>query len=162
MQETVNANGVGNWNRGSLGNLNVKPSESPSVGLTACSNEGWNGANGANVSMNDRAFELYYGDSDNVVHELVFNFGTQLWTSHFSFLNTMASAGIACSASSTSFSYVFLSNTDDELELWWKDSNDTAVNSAARSTTHPLGTWSKGKALIFLVLRNVTRLVLKC
>ncbi|MCJ1265925.1 hypothetical protein MMC22_005807 [Lobaria immixta] len=159
LQETVNANGAGNWNRGSLGNLNVKPSESPSVGLTACSNERWNGAN---VSINDRVFELYYGDSDNLVHELTYNFGSKSWTSHANFPNTLASAGIACSASNASFSYVFLSNNKDQLELWWKDSNDTAANSAANSTTHPLGTWTKGKTPILLILSFDVLSVQRC
>lgn len=151
LQETINVNGAGNWNPGPLGNLNVKPSESPGVGLTACSNELWNGGN---VSINDRVFELYYGDKDSVVHELIYNFGSQRWTSQASFPNTMASAGIACSASNASFSYVFLSNTDNQLELWWKDANDTAANSAANSTNHPLGTWTKGKTPTLLIISS--------
>ncbi|MCJ1423915.1 hypothetical protein MMC29_001800 [Sticta canariensis] len=140
LQEMVNANGKSNWSPGSLGNLNVKPSESPSVGLNACSNERFNGAN---VSINERVFELYYGDKDGLVHELIYSFGNESWTPQVSFPNTMASAGIACSTSNSSFSYVFLSNTNHQLELWWKDSNDTAANRAANTPKHPLGTWNK-------------------
>lgn len=142
LQETVNADGTGNWHRGPLGTINIAPSLSSSVGLTACSNERWNGDN---VTKNERVFELYYGASDNLVHELIYNFGSNAWTPHFSFPDSNGNAGIACSASNTSLSYVFLSNTDNELEIWWKDSNDTVANSAANTTNHPLGVWSKGK-----------------
>ena len=114
------------------------------------------------MSINDRVFELYYGDSDNLVHELIYNFGSKSWTSHANFPNTLASAGIACSASNASFSYVFLSNNNDQLELWWKDSNDTAANSAANSTTHPLGTWTKGKTPILLILSFDVLSVQRC
>ncbi|MCJ1422751.1 hypothetical protein MMC29_000631 [Sticta canariensis] len=55
----------------------------------------------------------------------------------------MASAGITCATSNSSFSYVSLSKTDHQLEIWWKDLNDTAANRAAYSTKHPLGTWNK-------------------
>ena len=140
----VNANGASNWHSGPLGTLNVTLSESKSVGLAACSNERWDGEN---MTASNRMFELYCGSSDNVVHELIYNFGTRSWTSRSSFPNTNGNAGIACSASNSSFSYVFLSNTDNKLELWWKDSNETAANSAANTTTHPLGVWSKGKSL---------------
>ena len=113
------------------------PSDSKSVGLTACSDEPFNGGN-------TTAFELYYGGRDNRVHELIYNFGSQSWTSHFTFPSATGNAGIACSASGTSISYVFLSNIDNELELWWKDSNVTTANIAANTTAHPLGIWSKG------------------
>lgn len=159
LQETINANGKSNWSPGSLGNLNIKPSESLSVGLNACSNERFNGAN---VSINDRVFELYYGDKDSLVHELIYNFGNESWTSHGSFPNTLASAGIACSTSNSSFSYVFLSNTKHQLELWWKDSNDTAANRAANTPTHPLGTWNKGKTPSLPTLSSDPRFVLRC
>lgn len=148
LQETINANGKSSWSRGSLGNLNVKPSESLSVGLNACSNERFNGAN---VSINDRTFEVYYGGKDGLVHELIYNFGNESWTSLGSFPNTVASAGLACSTSLSSFSYVFLSNTDHQLEIWWKDSNDTAENRGANTTKHPLGTWTKGKIADLLI-----------
>lgn len=151
LQETINSDGASIWDRGSLGNLNVIPSTSDSVGLTACSNERWNGAN---VPMEERTFELYYGGNDTLVHELIFNFGNRSWTSHSPFPNTQGNAGIACSASNASWSYVFLTNTENKLELWWKDSNNTAANNAARTTSHPLGIWSKGKCLHFLAYRS--------
>lgn len=151
LQETINANGKSNWSPGSLGNLDVKPSESLSVGLNACSNERFNGAN---VSIADRVFELYYGDKDGLVHELIYHFGNETWTAYGSFQNTMASAGIACSTSNSSFSYLYLSNTDHQLELWWKDSNVTAANRASNSTKHPLGTWTKGKTPNLLILSS--------
>lgn len=91
------------------------------------------------------AIELYYGGEGNLVHELLYNFTTQSWTPQFSFPSTIGSAGIACSASDTSLSYVFLSNIRNGLEVWWKDSNTTSANSAANTTAHPLGIWSKGK-----------------
>lgn len=89
-------------------------------------------------------FELYYGGKDNLVHELIYNFASQSWTSHFTFPSTTGNAGIACSTSNSSMSYVFLSNIKNELELWWKDSNVTAANSAANTIGRPLGIWSKG------------------
>lgn len=112
------------------------------------------------MSINDRVLELYYGGSDNLVHELIYNYGSQLWTSHASFPKTVANAGIACSASNASFSYVFLSNTNNQLEIWWKDSNGTAANSAANTTSHPLGIWTKGetpRSLIALCARFVLK-----
>lgn len=94
--------------------------------------------------MTDPAFELYYGGPDNMVHELIYHFKTNEWTSHATFMDSNGNGGIACSASNTSFSYMFASSKENTLELWWKDSNDTAANRAANTSTHPLGVWTKG------------------
>lgn len=147
LQETINADGASKWHRGSLGNLNVMPSTALSVGLAACSNEQWNGG-----KLADPVLELYYGGRDNLVHELIYNFNSQEWTSHALFPNTNGNAELACSASNTSISYMFSSSMDNKLELWWKDSNTTVANSAANTTAHPLGVWTKGieRCLFFL------------
>jgi len=86
------------------------------------------------MTASDQKFELYYGGDDNLVHEVQYDFGSLTWTSQATFANTNGNAGIACSASDSSLSYVFLSNTQNKLELWWKDGNQTAV----KSTKHPL------------------------
>ena len=99
--------------------------------------QGWDGAN---MTANDRSFHLYYGGDDNLVHELQYNLSSLEWAPQTTFANTNGNAGIACSASDSSLSYVFLANTQDKLELWWKDGSHTAANC----TKHPVGTWNKG------------------
>lgn len=131
----------------------VTPSKSSSVGLTACSNERWDGGN-----VTDPAFELYYGGSDGLIHELMYHFNNQSWNSRDTFADTNGNGGIACSFSNTSFSYMFSSSKDNKLQLWWKDYNDTAANRAANTDTHPLGVWTQGKAfrIRFFIARPLT------
>lgn len=96
---------------------------------------------GANMTASEQKFELYYGGDDNLVHELQYNFGSLTWSTQATFVNTNGNAGIECSASDPNLSYVFLSNIENKLELWWKDDNKNATNSTKR----PVGVWRKGR-----------------
>lgn len=95
--------------------------------------------------MTDPQFELYYGGDDGLVHEMIYHYNTDEWSSHAIFADTNGNAGISCSGSNTSMSYMFSSSKDNKLQFWWKDSNNTEANRAVNTSTHPLGVWTQGK-----------------
>ena len=85
---------------------------------------------------------LYAGGSHGLVQEYAYTHANNSWAVGFTFPDTNGYAGI----SGTWFPYqltmatLMMMNTNDELELWWKDTNSSATGNA----THPVGEWVRG------------------
>lgn len=103
-------------------------SESAAVGLRATFNSG--------------LMLLYYGTKDNLIQELTYNSTNQSWQSGFSFAKSNGNSGIdlVYNPDVPSISQILLLNSTYQLELWWKDYNETYVASPA----HPVGVWTRG------------------
>lgn len=74
------------------------------------------------------------------MQELAWAVGSTSWTSDFLFPNINGNGGLSCAGAGSGTSYLYLLNSRNQLELWWKDFNTAGTNS----TNHPLGLWTKG------------------
>ena len=128
----VRSNESDEWQKGTLGELHIATSESATVGLSTFSERFE-----SNIGM-----LLYYGTKDNLVQELTYNSANQSWQSGFSFATSNGNSGIQLvyGFEAPSVHQILLLNSAYQLELWWKDYNETSVASPA----HPVGEWTRG------------------
>ncbi|MCJ1265760.1 hypothetical protein MMC22_005640 [Lobaria immixta] len=131
LQDLVRSNESDEWQKGTLGELQIATSESATVGLYASPTRFE-----SNIDM-----LLYYGTKDNLVQELTYSSTNQSWQSGFSFAKSNGNSGIQLvyHPEVASIHLLLLLNSDYHLELWWKDSNETSVASPA----HPVGEWTR-------------------
>ncbi|KAI9714594.1 MAG: hypothetical protein M1812_006399 [Candelaria pacifica] len=139
LQETINSNHSNVWTKGPVGKANHEVFNSPTVGLTAC----WNGDYyGAKDGISGGGVRLFYGVNDTAVQELSWAYGDDQWGIGQTITGARGDSGLICAGVGSGTSYLYLQNTDDDLELWWKDFNVTG----AQTPGHPSGMWNKGPA----------------
>ncbi|KAI9876342.1 MAG: hypothetical protein M1830_006739 [Pleopsidium flavum] len=146
IQEMIHSNTSNRWIKGSLGSFNFKVSESASVDLAACYNDQWYGS----AAGSSGGIRLFYGASNTTVQELSWAVGSTAWTSDFLFPRVNGKGGLSCAGAGSGTSYLYLLDSHNQLELWWKDFNTAAVNS----TNHPLGVWTQGPTAATSVRTN--------
>lgn len=93
-----------------MGAQSWNASESSSVDLSACYNEQYSGG-----------LRLFYGVSNTTIQELSWSFGTSEWLLGYSFPRVNGEGGISCAGGGSGISYLYLLNTQNQLELWWRD-----------------------------------------
>lgn len=98
-------------------------SENPLVALQS----GWDLEQSGNMS-------LYYGTRDGLVQELTYNAAMKRWQQGFSFAMSNGNSGIDLRVRDAIHRYMICLNSAYQLEIWWKDFNDSAV----ASSTHPV------------------------
>ncbi|KAI9705860.1 MAG: hypothetical protein M1836_005266 [Candelina mexicana] len=137
LQETINSNHSNSWTTGPIGKANRKAFDSPTVGLTSC----WNGDYyGAKNGVPGGGVRLFYGVNRTAVQELSWAYGDDQWGVGQTLTGTRGDSGLICAGVNSGTSYLYLQNSDDELELWWKDFNTTGPQTPG----HPSGIWNKG------------------
>lgn len=124
----IHSNESDEWQKGTLGDLQVLASDSPAVGLRATFEAG-----------NYPSMRLYYGTTDNSIQELTYNSSNKSW--HYTFLFPMSNgnSGIELKKNNST-RYVICLNSAYQLEMWWKDFDVLPVESPA----HPVGVWTRG------------------
>ena len=85
---------------------------------------------------------FYAGGDDSLIHEFTWDSASNVWGLGYTFPNSNGNAGAKrWPGSSNSVSYLYMQNTNYELELWWKEYDTSQTNSS----THPRGVWNQGK-----------------
>ena len=81
---------------------------------------------------------IYYGGSDNLVHEVSSAASSDDWSETFVFPSSLnANAGLAGSTIST-YGYLYGLDPDNNLGAWWINRNASAPS--------PVDVWTKGKS----------------
>ena len=127
-------NSDGEYINGYFGSLNIRIADGPNAAFEACWQDLWYGSNVGNSP----GIRLYIGQQDGLVHEYMWDQDSNKWSTGYIFPNSNANAGAACWPGG--LSYLYMQNTQKELQMLWKDYNTSATNS----TTHPLGVWNQG------------------
>ena len=136
LQEVIKSNTSDSWVNGPLGLLNLLASRSSSVDLAVCYNDLFYGRSVGTSG----GIRLFYGASGTTVQEYAWAVGATSWTAGFTFRDVNGNGGLTCAGAGSGTSYLYLLNTQNQVELWWKDFNTAAVNS----TNHPIDVWTRG------------------
>lgn len=131
MQDLVRLNESDEWQEGTLGELHMVTSESLVVGARA-----------TRVRTFGIDMLLYYRTRENLVQELTYNLVHKSWQVGFLFSTSNDNSGIELSYAdkAPSIRQIIFLNQAYQLEVWWKDFNESAVASPA----HPVGVWTRG------------------
>ena len=89
---------------------------------------------------------LWYAKNSTSFDAVGWTYGDTAWSEQQTFDGYNGHAGVGCySWGPDSDTYVFFVNTDDEINILWKDLNTTLTGN----TTHPVNEWTKsGSSLI--------------
>jgi hypothetical protein len=137
LSDWRNSNISQSWSQGTLRSGNFKVSDSPSVGLSACVNKAWYGSP---YNISGLGIRLYYGRSDNIIQELGWSLdGPTTWFKGASFPNSNGAGGVECTVRGASITYVWMENSQGQLQQMWYD-----FNLSANTATHLPGTWVAG------------------
>lgn len=137
LSDWINSNLTQRWSPGTLRSGNFAVSNSSHVGLTACVNTQWYGAP-ANIA--GLGIRLYYGRADNIIQELGWNLdGQTAWFNGTNFADSNGAGGVECTVRGASITYVWLENTQGQLQQMWYD-----FNMSAATPNHTVGEWVAG------------------
>ena len=139
LQEVISTDALTTWHIGPLGNLGIEIS-ALSVALAAIYSDVWFGT----IMGNSSGIRLYYGATDNQVHELAYALSSQLWSPQSVLNGTIGNAGIAASTvnEDSGTAYIYTLDTANKISLWTLNST---VKSNSAATTY--GNLTKGTAL---------------
>ncbi|KAI9810614.1 MAG: hypothetical protein M1827_006176 [Pycnora praestabilis] len=115
LQDVINSNNSNTWTPGLLGDSKFRANKDSTVGLAVCENDDLYGDNGSGGGM-----RLYYGSTDTTIQELSWGFGDTEWTKSTELTGVNGNGGIECRGVAQDPSYLFVENTDNKLELWYK------------------------------------------
>ncbi|KAL8729859.1 MAG: hypothetical protein Q9181_004855 [Wetmoreana brouardii] len=134
LQQQTSEDGMATWHKGYLGNSHfVASTSATALSINRASTR--SGASNARMLGSPR---IFYGASDNLVHELIYLSGGGGWVStNFTFANTNGNAGHTAAWFEEHWSlYLFVVNTTNFLKVWSLDTNTT-------SPEFPYGVWSE-------------------
>lgn len=134
-------------------------STSPHVGLSACVNQAWYGLP---YDINGLGIRLYYGSSDDNVHELTWALGNTAWSAGHEFPESNGQGGVECTVRNLSITNVWLENSNGSLQHMWYE-----FNNSTETPTHPVAQWVPGQSYgpikpnsaISAIISNVTNFV---
>ena len=135
------------WNKGSLGGLNHNASTVPGGALSASfrlESYGINRGEGGGI----RLFANSIIDG-NILLEISYDCDSDKWARGFQFANSSGRAGAAV-VSGTDLATMHLINRQNNLEIWWWLSSDTATKN-----DFPVGNWIQGMLTLTLYLSIV-------
>ncbi|SLM41057.1 hypothetical protein LPUS_11955 [Lasallia pustulata] len=138
-----NSNGYTNWSSGTIGSLKIWAADTPNAAFDVCWEKSWYGSNVGNSP----GLRLYIGEQDGLVHEYILDQDSNKWSTGYIFLKSNGNAGAICWPGV--ISYLYMQNSQETLQLWWKDYNSDAINS----TTHPPSGWVEGSLAAGLDVR---------
>jgi hypothetical protein len=140
------------WQPGPLSDLNLKAFDSPSTGLQAC----WKGnfygdsdftkfptASGLNNTQpfeGQKGMNIWYAVDDSTFQQYAWYSGQQedVWVPIERWKGFNGHAGVGCySWGEGTTTYTMLNNQENNVEFWWKDTNDTT----ASTESHPINSW---------------------
>ncbi|KAI4114233.1 MAG: hypothetical protein LQ338_008028, partial [Usnochroma carphineum] len=158
ITEIVNSNKTNVWRSGPINDLNLQAMDSANVGLQACwygsfySDAAYNhspvpGQSNNTVSSSDQTvgIHLWYAKGPTSFQSVGWTYGDTAWQLQQTFDGYNGHAGVGCySWGPGSDTYVFFMDSDNELNILWKDLNTTLKNT----TRHPINQWTKTNVTI--------------
>ena len=136
LQEVISKDNLSTWQNGPLGSSSIKTSSS-STALAAMYSQRWFGAtNGSSPGL-----RLYYGSTDNQVHELAFALSDTSWSTQFQFNGSNGNAGTSVSSvdNTTGVARLYMLDMSNNIMSWWLDASIKANGASAL-----YGNWSEG------------------
>ena len=135
LQNVIRDNITSTWTNGNLGGFNFRGSTDSNSALAVCFEANWYGP----VVGKSPGLRLFAGGEDDLIHEYTWALGSTPWETGFTFPKSNGYAGVTCWPDG-GITDVYLQNSDNNLEVWWKDFNTQITNTS----THPLGVWTRG------------------
>ncbi|MCJ1405830.1 hypothetical protein MMC11_009060 [Xylographa trunciseda] len=146
IQNVYKNNLTNAWTTGSIGSQNFKASSQPGAALSVYWSALWAGS----IPGQSGGLVLFAGGLDGLVHEYTWSAdGNDTWNRGFIFPSTNGFAG-AASWPGGGTTNLYLQNSANALEVWWKDFNTEQTNTS----THPVGIWNRGPAAVVQVRTN--------
>ena len=136
LQDLYLTNETTVWNRGLLASLNHNASTVPGGALSASfylESYGINRGIGGGIRLFANS-----GSDGNVLFELSYDYDTSTWARGFRFDDSNGRAGAAV-VGGTDMTTLHLINRQNNLEIWWWLSSNTATKN-----DFPAGNWMKG------------------
>ncbi len=142
------------WQPGPLSSLNLKAFISPSVGLQAC----WKGdfygdsdfakfptasgqTNTVPYDQSHMGMDIWFATDDSTFIQYAWYVGKTTWVQIQKWPGFNGHAGVGCySWGAGTTTYAMLANKQNNLEMWWKDTNINLTSTE----THPINSWVNG------------------
>ncbi|CAI9636034.1 hypothetical protein GT037_001068 [Alternaria burnsii] len=151
VKQLIQSNTSDIWQPGPLSDLNLKAFDSPTTGLQACYKGNFYGDNDytkfptASGLNNTEQFEgqtgmnIWFATDDSTFLQYAWYSGQDdTWAKIEPWSGFNGHAGVGCySWGAGTTSYAMLNNKDNDVEFWWKDTNQ----SAPSTPTHPINSW---------------------
>lgn len=152
VKQIVQDNVTSIWQSGPLNELNLKAFDSPSVGLQACWKGNYygdsdytkfpilTGSNNTKPFDNIKGMNIWFATSESTFQQYAWYSGHEndTWVSIKPWSGMNGHAGVGCySWGDGTSSYAMLSNKDNVVEFWWKDTNSSVQSTEA----HPINSW---------------------
>jgi len=140
------------WEPGPLSDLNLKAFDSPTTGLQAC----WKGDFYGDTDFTEfptasdlnntvpftgrKGMNIWYAIDESTFQQYAWYSGQaeETWIATDKWSGFNGHGGVGCySWGAGSTSYAMLNNKDNDVEFWWKDTNENLTSTE----THPINSW---------------------
>ncbi|KAK5948904.1 hypothetical protein OHC33_009990 [Knufia fluminis] len=151
LRQRINTNeslGLTNvWDDGPLNDLNLKVNDADAVGMQACYFGNYYGSlvnyNDANFSTSNSTpstgMNIWYAAEDTTFEQYEWTTGQSQWSHTRTWPNMNTHAGIGCQSWLTNTtSYVFMINSNNTLNIWWKDIDTNKTSTPS----HPIDAYT--------------------
>ncbi|KAF1948069.1 hypothetical protein EJ02DRAFT_461571 [Clathrospora elynae] len=150
IKQVTLSNATNIWEPGPLSDLNLKAFDSPSIGLQACWKGNYYGdsdftkfptASGLNNTQpfaDIQGMNIWFAIDDSTFQQYAWYDGQDIWVPIQKWSGFNGHAGVGCySWGEGTTTYAMMSNKDNDVEFWWKDTNTTTVSEV----DHPINSW---------------------
>lgn len=150
VKQVYNSNSTSIWQPGPLSDLNLKAMNAPSAGLQACWKGNFYGDSDfskfptASGLQNTQPFEerkginIWYAVDESTFQQYTWYNGQSTWIPVQKWSGFNGHAGVGCySWGEGTTTYAMMANKNNDVEVWWKDTNDTTRSAE----NHPINSW---------------------
>ena len=130
------------WADGPLSKQNLKTWKSNTIGLQACYWGNRYGEWSYDPTIASAGIHIWYASDATVFQQYSWTNGTDDWNFDQQWNDLSGNAGVGCQTWYGMTEYVWFVNTKNELDMYWKDNNQ----SAPASDSHPINEWTSGKS----------------
>lgn len=154
LRQRSNSNTTNVWIDGEINDLNLKVWDAEQVGMQACYYgddygdsdyihtplPGGEAASDSDVEAANTGMHMWYATSATTFEQYGWRFGDNEWQQQETWRGKNGHAGVGCYSwiPDSSTTYAMFANTDDTVEIWWRDTNV----SQPRSSDHPINEWT--------------------
>ncbi|KAH0138365.1 hypothetical protein KCU84_g17947, partial [Aureobasidium melanogenum] len=157
----INSNVTNIWIEGPLTAGNYTVLDADQVGMQACwygndygdadykhsplPNQGNTTTNSTSGSSTDVGMHLWYASDASTFQQLGWRNGDNNWTYQQEWQDKNGHAGLGCySWGPGTTTYVMMVNSQNSVEVWWKDTNTNTSSTAS----HPINQWTNSSVAI--------------
>ncbi|KAG9853337.1 hypothetical protein KCU78_g4579, partial [Aureobasidium melanogenum] len=161
LREKINSNVTNIWIEGPLTAGNYTVLDADQVGMQACwygndygdadykhsplPNQGNTTTNSTSGSSTDVGMHLWYASDASTFQQLGWRNGDNNWTYQQEWQDKNGHAGLGCySWGPGTTTYVMMVNSQNSVEVWWKDTNTNTSSTAS----HPINQWTNSSVAI--------------